>query len=76
MRGLILTQLALVGFVHANTGLIRSATEPQVPSIYPIGTKNETFARVNGTLFEVDGKTQYFSGVLYALGKFVANRNY
>ena len=47
------------------TANLRSAKDTPVPPIYPIGVKNETFARAVGTLFEVDGKVQYLSGWLH-----------
>ncbi len=53
----------LIGLAQASASLIRSSKDPQVPPIYPIGTKNESFARTSGTLFEIDGKVSYFAGM-------------
>ncbi len=60
MRGLGL--LLFLGSARAASDLIRSAKDPQVPSPYPIGTKDEPFAKPAGTLFEINGKVQYFAG--------------
>ncbi|OAA66774.1 glycoside hydrolase family 5 protein [Niveomyces insectorum RCEF 264] len=43
-------------------GPIRSVHDPQVPPLYPIGVKNESFARPAGQLFNINGNVSYFAG--------------
>ena len=45
-----------------DAAILRSAKDIPISPIYPIGVKNETFARAVGTRFEIDGKVQYLSG--------------
>jgi mannan endo-1,4-beta-mannosidase len=62
MRVLLPTSV-LLGFGPAVEGILRSTKDPSPPApIYPIGTEDGPFARVSGRLFEVDGRTGYFSG--------------
>ncbi len=63
MHGLV--ALVLLGLAQAGQNLIRSAKDTPVPPIYPIGTKKEPFAKVSGTLFEIDGKVTYFAGMCH-----------
>ncbi|KAK3934248.1 glycoside hydrolase [Diplogelasinospora grovesii] len=47
---------------RAQEEYIRSAKDPQIPPIYPIGTTKEPFVKVDGRLFNIAGKTGYFAG--------------
>lgn len=51
-----------IGLVSAAASIVRSVKDPQPPPIYPIGTSNGSFAKAVGRLFEIDGRTGYFSG--------------
>lgn len=57
--------LAVSARADGNTnqfGLIRKATDPQVPSTYPIGVSKESFAKTAGQLFDINGTVSYFAG--------------
>ncbi|KAL1902448.1 hypothetical protein Sste5346_001429 [Sporothrix stenoceras] len=43
-------------------GLIRKASDPQVPPTYPIGVPKEPFAKTAGQLFNINGTVGYFAG--------------
>ncbi|KAK0701887.1 glycoside hydrolase superfamily [Lasiosphaeria miniovina] len=51
-----------LGLARADDSFVRSTQDPQIPSVYAIGAPNGSFAKVNGRLFEIDGRTGYFAG--------------
>lgn len=41
------------------------ATPAEVSPVVPIGFSHEPYARADGRLFNINGKTQYFAGMYY-----------
>ncbi|KAK3374342.1 family 5 putative glycoside hydrolase [Lasiosphaeria ovina] len=51
-----------IGLAGADDNFVRSTQDPQILPVYAIGASNGSFAKVNGRLFEIDGRTGYFAG--------------
>ncbi len=60
--GLLSLAAAVRADGNSTADLIRPASAPQVPPVYPIGFSNETFARPAGRLFDINGTVGYFAG--------------
>ena len=64
-RRLLLVSLLYLGFTYGAIGDLRSSKDPNPPPpLHPVGVHSGPFAKVSGRLFEIDGKTGYFSGML------------
>jgi mannan endo-1,4-beta-mannosidase len=67
---MLLISLLYLGLCWGYPDYLLSSKDPDPPRpMYPTGTQSGTFAKVSGRLFDIDGKTGYFSGTVRAMLK-------
>lgn len=60
----LLLGLVYLGYAYGASEYLKSSKDNDPPpASYPVGVQIGPFAKVSGRLFEVNGKTGYFSGI-------------